>query len=737
MSNNTDKFNPGGTGSSSTVTSSVLPGSVNLIGPGGKIIKNANVNANNQIRFTQVVDCCDAGQVPFTVKFTGDSRNAGGASATAVLNVPNAAGNATQNNAGTVNKIIAGPGIYLNNNGEGQVTISLEPIRPIQLNYENFTRVIWSASDLKKGNPSDQSAFIAFGYATNTGNVISNGQGFIVRSRDGDNWIDLNNNIGMESNNAGVAIQSADLPGSGLVYFASDTNSALTKQSIKWGVEGRTDSAGCGWCSDGLDQTGPEIKSNNASRAGRHNGFTQVFYSTGSILTDALYLDFGYTNAASTSTDIYLYQNSPSSFLTTASVSTAVTVETSFCRQTNFTKAATDISPGTTSNYKICVVGYENTATTRGVLYRSTRNSNYINTWTTAITTSSAIRGIAYGNGLWVAVGDNDRVYISTNGVNWQVKSTGWPGANWHDVEYGNGYFMAVGEGGHITYTDDYTRTWQRSQSGTTSTLRSIAFSPKLCAFATVGDKRALSTVQLCDPPANSSLPTVTSNIGLSFGAGCITSWTTATNIRGGSTSTGGASGGTWKFTYTPYGRNPATQGYVNTATTATSEPSLLIQSPWSVVQGDWDDGAGGHGTPTSGSNMQFKVLTTNGQLFTQYDGYTLADPAHELQWEINLPGGYIYYSTYNYGGANNQVVGILAPKGNYGSGNPASPGSVEWAEGSMINGNGDGNKTITFTQGSPYLITLKLNEVVNGAAKTAGNVVATLESHQLQITWI
>ena len=756
MSNNTDKFNPGGLAPSSTVTSSVLPGSVNLIGPGGKVIKNYNVDNNNQVRFTQVVDCCNAGQVPFTVKFTGDSRNAGGASATAVLNVPNAAGNATQNNAGTVNKIIAGPGIYLNNNGEGQVTISLEPIRPIQLNTENFTRVIWSASDLKKGNPSDQSAFIAFGYATSTSSVFTSTDtnSFIVRSRDGDNWVDLNNNFGIHSNSAGVAIQSADLPGSGLVYFASETNSNLTKQSIKWGVEGRTDSAGCGWCSDGLDQTGPEIKSNNASRAGRQNGFTQVFYSTGSILTDALYLDFGYTNAASTSTDIYLYQNSPSSFLTTATASTAVTVETSFCKETNFTKAATDISPGTTSNYKICVVGYENTATTRGVLYKSTRNSNIINTWTTAITTSSAIRGIAYGNGLWVAVGDNDRCYISTDAVNWQVKSTGWPGANWYDVEYGNGYFMAVGQGGHITYTDDYTRTWQRSQSGTTSTLRSIAFSPKLCAFATVGDKRALSTVQLCNPPANSSLPTVTSNIGLSFGAGCITSWNTDTNIHGGGGTGGGGGGGggtgggTWKFKFTSTTDNSGQQqsNYFNTATTATSEPSLLIQSPWSVIVGSGyyiDQDLHYPTTPTSGAEMTFEVETINGQVFSQTQGYTLADPAHDLQWQFSLPNGYTYYSAYSYGGTvgtggNLAEVGVLTYGGTTTQTPPESPGHTQWSPGALVSANSDptGPQNI-FTQGSPYLITLKLNEVVNGAVKNAGNVVATLETHQIQITWI
>jgi hypothetical protein len=434
MSNNTDKFNPGGTGStnSTTIKSSVLPGSVNLIGPNGKVIKNSNVNANNQIRFTQVVDCCDAGQVPFTVKFTGDSRNAGGAKTTAVLNVPNATGDATQNNAGTVNKIIAGPGIYLNNNGEGQVTISLEPIRPIQLNSENFTRVVWTQSDLYNGNRSDQSAFVAFGYATTSSNFFNDpvNNGFVVRSRDGDNWVDLNNHFGIHSNYEGVALQSSEFPGSGLVYFASETNINLTKQHMIIGVEGRVDpnTDGCGWCSDALDLIGAEITDEQESKISLQNGFTQCFYSTGSLINDGLFLDFGHSKPRSTSTDIYIYQDNPLKFISEAK--TDVTIETSFCTATNFCKAATDLNEDNTSSYQICVVGYENTNPIRGVMYKSNRKSNIINTWTTAITTSSAIRGVAYGNGLWVAVGDNDRCYISTDAENWQVKSTGWPGAN-------------------------------------------------------------------------------------------------------------------------------------------------------------------------------------------------------------------------------------------------------------------------------------------------------------------
>jgi hypothetical protein len=313
---------------------------------------------------------------------------------------------------------------------------------------------------------------------------------------------------------------------------------------------------------------------------------------------------------------------------------------------------------------------------------------------------------------------------------------------------------MAVGEGGHITYTDDYTRTWQRSQSGTTSTLRSIAFSPKLCAFATVGDKRSLSTVQLCNPPTNSSLPTVTSNIGLSFGPGCITSWTTATNICGGSTSTnaggggggGGGGAGTWKIRYTfvPRGSGSFAPNYVNTVTTATSEPSIIVQSPYSLIPTDYDryNDSSHATTSTSGADMQFDIVPVGSTYFTSPTlGHTLSDPANMIQWEVTLPDNSVKYSGYSYGGTHSydgisvqNSVGYVQYKNMY-NGEPDPPGLVDFAGELFTNESSNGPRHISFTKGAPQIITVKLVEARNAGG--AGNVVATLDTRQIQITWI
>ena len=58
-------------------------------------------------------------------------------------------------------------------------------------------------------------------------------------------------------------------------------------------------------------------------------------------------------------------------------------------------------------------------------------------------------RGVAYGNGTWVAVtnsGTNRIQYSKDNGVNWTAVAA--PNSNsWYDVEYGGGIFVAMGGG--------------------------------------------------------------------------------------------------------------------------------------------------------------------------------------------------------------------------------------------------------------------------------------------------
>lgn len=77
--------------------------------------------------------------------------------------------------------------------------------------------------------------------------------------------------------------------------------------------------------------------------------------------------------------------------------------------------------------------------------------------------TGHAWRGVAFGNGRWIAVGDDARSAVSTDGMTWDLYenrvSNGLEGLDFHDVCYGgeihNGdIFVAVGEGGMITRTN-------------------------------------------------------------------------------------------------------------------------------------------------------------------------------------------------------------------------------------------------------------------------------------------
>ncbi len=62
--------------------------------------------------------------------------------------------------------------------------------------------------------------------------------------------------------------------------------------------------------------------------------------------------------------------------------------------------------------------------------------------------------GIAYGNGRFVAVGD-DVISVSPDGLAWSSNLVTVPSYNMHDVAYGGGVFVAVGESGMVIVSPD------------------------------------------------------------------------------------------------------------------------------------------------------------------------------------------------------------------------------------------------------------------------------------------
>src|SRR6266853_1614587 len=85
------------------------------------------------------------------------------------------------------------------------------------------------------------------------------------------------------------------------------------------------------------------------------------------------------------------------------------------------------------------------------------------------------LRGVAYGNGRFVAVGEGGTILTSSNGQQWALASTGqFPALR--GVTAGS-LFMAVGEAGTIV-TSSNGFNWISQASGTSVGLLAVAYTP-------------------------------------------------------------------------------------------------------------------------------------------------------------------------------------------------------------------------------------------------------------------
>jgi len=88
--------------------------------------------------------------------------------------------------------------------------------------------------------------------------------------------------------------------------------------------------------------------------------------------------------------------------------------------------------------------------------------------------TGANLNGVAYGNGTYVAVGNNGVVMTSVDGASWTNHTSGIT-SNLKSVSYINDQFVAVGQGGSIIYSDDGA-SWTSATSNDTSELTSVAY---------------------------------------------------------------------------------------------------------------------------------------------------------------------------------------------------------------------------------------------------------------------
>ena len=102
------------------------------------------------------------------------------------------------------------------------------------------------------------------------------------------------------------------------------------------------------------------------------------------------------------------------------------------------------------------------------------------------------LNAVMYGNGTFVAVGEQGAILNSVDGITWVPRTSGTY-MELNGVTYGNGLFVAVGDHGTILIsTDGGTWTPRTAYSGTTKNLNAIACGNGI--FVAVGDNQTVLT---------------------------------------------------------------------------------------------------------------------------------------------------------------------------------------------------------------------------------------------------
>jgi hypothetical protein len=135
---------------------------------------------------------------------------------------------------------------------------------------------------------------------------------------------------------------------------------------------------------------------------------------------------------------------------------------------------------------------------------------------------TSNITGIAYGNGVIVAVGYEGKIAYSTDGINWTaVADSKFAGTNIADVAYGDGRFIAGGVEGKVAYSDDGI-TWTATDRGyaySEYNITKVAIGNGI-VFAVMGDFRSAYLVKSINGGKTWTNASSTEYYGFSFANG-------------------------------------------------------------------------------------------------------------------------------------------------------------------------------------------------------------------------
>ncbi len=121
--------------------------------------------------------------------------------------------------------------------------------------------------------------------------------------------------------------------------------------------------------------------------------------------------------------------------------------------------------------------------------------------WSTAFSGHTGVLlNIAYGNNIYIAVGQDGQIYKSTDRVTWTLKTSGT--ANWlYAVVYASSLaiWVAVGNQGTIVTSGDDGDTWTVQSSGLSTSVSLYAIAWSGTAFITTGAGLAADAVRSTD----------------------------------------------------------------------------------------------------------------------------------------------------------------------------------------------------------------------------------------------
>jgi hypothetical protein len=173
----TDKFDAGDSYTAPTTTpgSNILPPSVAIKDSSGQLAKSVELDSRGRGVYTKTLGANDQGVRTMNSSFLGKP----GTISNFTQHVYDANGNLSGSLAGTVDQVVAGPGIYVSSpNGQGVVTVSTEPL-PTNKTNDTLFDVSWVYDTTDRG----------FGIV---GEFIAVGvNGLNMRSRDGINWVQM------------------------------------------------------------------------------------------------------------------------------------------------------------------------------------------------------------------------------------------------------------------------------------------------------------------------------------------------------------------------------------------------------------------------------------------------------------------------------------------------------------------------------------------------------------------